>query len=687
MGNCLKPLKKATTNEPAAVAKNRAGHMGPDGVENSIFSGTGGIDYAAESAGASRVKTPPQNGEDPNNVQLTVEMGPLDDLGARTRAAGVNGSVPPPGVGMPGHDPNGGGAPAAGAPGAGPQGPQGEQPKPKQAVMRRSFPPVGVLLQFDRTAEQIPALQGLPDMTDAIAVELAANMEFGKDRIRVMFTRAGSKEVKLNIVADRTDVDARSPMQLAAMLVQQASNKESKLRQQPISKYFARADIAEDPFPGTKQDSWAGGVAMLRPPSPKGDKPKKKKGTAAAERAAAAAAAAGQQPAPPQEGPSGGGNVPLPDIPGIGPGDGGAKRKSKEEKLAAAAVDVILGAPSRTRSSRYDPALGAAAEDAAEALLGKPVERKSSKNYSKTSTPRALSRTGSNTGGAMKENIDPELLAAAKNTSELPGGSLVKEGGIYAGEIVGGKRHGRGKQNYKNGDVYVGCFKDDKRSGIGRLTLSGDAGTYLGEWDENERNGKGSWTYPNKDVYVGAWKDGKRSGEGRLVMSSGAWYKGEFKDDVYHGTGQMQFENKDMYEGQFAEGKMHGQGTFTPAATGAAESGVWNMGQRSQGGAGHPKKGLGTVIVDDLQDESQKPHAAPVPPQPTQEFKPPPNPGPPAQHPGARGQASTQRAGSIKDAKPPVRSVRSGASMKTDDTLKMVSDRLSKWVTEEGGDE
>eukprot|EP00961_Rhodomonas_salina_P076904 1031957-Rhodomonas_salina.1 len=83
-------------------------------------------------------------------------MGPLDDLGARTRAAGVNGSVPPPGVGMPGHDPNGGGAPAAGAPGAGPQGPQGEQPKPKQAVMRRSFPPVGVLLVQPRTFPDSP---------------------------------------------------------------------------------------------------------------------------------------------------------------------------------------------------------------------------------------------------------------------------------------------------------------------------------------------------------------------------------------------------------------------------------------------------------------------------------------------------------------------------------------------------
>jgi len=523
--------------------------------------------------------------------------------------------------------------------------------------MRRSFPPVGVLLQLDCPAEQIAALAAVSDMTEPIAAELAAVMEFGKDRIRVMHARAGSKEVKLNIVADRTDVDSRSPMQLAAMLVQQATNAQSKLRQQPISAHFTAANIAEDPFPGTKQDSWAGGVAMLRPPSPKGGRKKKD-----------------NQP------PAGSVSIPMPDI--RGPADGGGRRKSKEEKVAAAAADAILQAP-RKDKGKDDKAVADAGVEAAEALLGKPIDSAIlARNESKLAEPPA--------------NVDPQLIAAAKNTSELPGGSLAKDGGVYAGEVMSGMRHGRGKQNYPNGDVYVGCFKEDKRGGIGRLTLSGDAGSYLGEWDNDERNGKGSWTYPNKDVYVGTWKDGLRSGEGRLVMSTGAWYKGEFKNDMYHGKGQMQFENKDTYDGQFVEGKMHGPGTLTTAATGAVDKGVWHMGQRTDGGSGptqgnggHPKKGLGTVIIDDLQDDSQKPHEVPMPPQPTQEFKPPPNPAPSVQHPGARAASSSnastaQRSSSIKDAKPPVRSVRSGASMKTDDTLKMVSDRLSKWVSEEG---
>ena len=89
----------------------------------------------------------------------------------------------------------------------------------------------------------------------------------------------------------------------------------------------------------------------------------------------------------------------------------------------------------------------------------------------------------------------PFDISRVKNTSELPGNVLVKDGGTYAGELENGLRHGRGKHHYANGDVYVGCFEKDKRHGIGRLTLAYDRGTYLGEWLGDLRTGKGSWDY------------------------------------------------------------------------------------------------------------------------------------------------------------------------------------------------
>eukprot|EP00960_Hanusia_phi_P021275 628739-Hanusia_phi.AAC.1 len=89
----------------------------------------------------------------------------------------------------------------------------------------------------------------------------------------------------------------------------------------------------------------------------------------------------------------------------------------------------------------------------------------------------------------------PFDISRVKNTSELPGNVLAKDGGTYAGELEHGLRHGRGKHHYPNGDVYVGCFEHDKRHGIGRLTLANDRGTYLGEWQSDKRSGKGSWDY------------------------------------------------------------------------------------------------------------------------------------------------------------------------------------------------
>eukprot|EP00286_Rhodomonas_abbreviata_P015207 CAMPEP_0181322158 /NCGR_PEP_ID=MMETSP1101-20121128/19078_1 /TAXON_ID=46948 /ORGANISM="Rhodomonas abbreviata, Strain Caron Lab Isolate" /LENGTH=276 /DNA_ID=CAMNT_0023430051 /DNA_START=368 /DNA_END=1195 /DNA_ORIENTATION=- len=271
MGNCFQPALKS---RPTSGQKTRAGHMGPDGVESSIFQGNG-IDYGNPKektpAGSKLVPpAPPPNPNDPNegeppDVQLTVEMGLLDDLHDRNGAA----------RGAPA---NGQGA-AGGAVGGPASGEDSQTTKnPKQAVMRRSFPPVGVFLVLDRDAGSILALSTNPaQMPELVAAEMSAAMQFAKERIRVMHCQRGSNEVKLNIVADRSDQDQRSPMQLAAALVEQANNPDSNLRKQPISMCIARANIAEDPFPGTKQDSWAGGVAMLRPPSPRDGKEKKPK--------------------------------------------------------------------------------------------------------------------------------------------------------------------------------------------------------------------------------------------------------------------------------------------------------------------------------------------------------------------------------------------------------------------------
>lgn len=46
--------------------------------------------------------------------------------------------------------------------------------------------------------------------------------------------------------------------------------------------------------------------------------------------------------------------------------------------------------------------------------------------------------------------------------------------GTYTGDLIGGKRHGKGKMVYSSGNTYEGGFKDDKFDGKGVYTWSGE---------------------------------------------------------------------------------------------------------------------------------------------------------------------------------------------------------------------
>jgi hypothetical protein len=66
-------------------------------------------------------------------------------------------------------------------------------------------------------------------------------------------------------------------MQLAAEIVTQSMQPNSRLCQAPAFRGLRSGSICEDPFPSSKTDCWAGGVATLRPDGSVAEKPKKKK--------------------------------------------------------------------------------------------------------------------------------------------------------------------------------------------------------------------------------------------------------------------------------------------------------------------------------------------------------------------------------------------------------------------------
>ena len=45
-------------------------------------------------------------------------------------------------------------------------------------------------------------------------------------------------------------------------------------------------------------------------------------------------------------------------------------------------------------------------------------------------------------------------------------------------------------------------------------------------------------TYKNGSIYDGQWKDDKRHGDGKMIYYNGYIYEGEFENDVRHGQGK-----------------------------------------------------------------------------------------------------------------------------------------------------
>ena len=100
------------------------------------------------------------------------------------------------------------------------------------------------------------------------------------------------------------------------------------------------------------------------------------------------------------------------------------------------------------------------------------------------------------------------------NRSEIPVETIrYGDGCVYTGQVVNGKRNGRGTMTWPNGDVYEGDWRDGKRTGKGKYTWGKDSkwagDVYEGDFVEDKRNGTGTYTYANGRVKSGRWKDDK----------------------------------------------------------------------------------------------------------------------------------------------------------------------------------
>ena len=170
------------------------------------------------------------------------------------------------------------------------------------------------------------------------------------------------------------------------------------------------------------------------------------------------------------------------------------------------------------------------------------------------------------------EDIEKKLMGeriVRGSSSTLKGSSSTLNGfhtyaydnGIYRGNWINGKRHGKGTRKWKNGDIYFGDWINDKQHGKG--TYKWKMGNiYVGDFVEGKRTGKATLTWFNGDKYVGEFIEGEMNGYGEITFGNGDKYVGNFVDSKLSGKATFFFSNGDKYVGDVVDSQMSGKGTF-----------------------------------------------------------------------------------------------------------------------------
>ena len=124
----------------------------------------------------------------------------------------------------------------------------------------------------------------------------------------------------------------------------------------------------------------------------------------------------------------------------------------------------------------------------------------------------------------------------------------------YEGQIINGKKEGKGKYIYKNGSIYEGYFKKDKKEGNG-IFYYANGDRYKGLFKEGFYQGKGIFYFHNGDRYEGEFDKNKYSGNGKYFYHNGDIFEGLWKNDKKNGKGVYIYINGDKIVGNYKDGK------------------------------------------------------------------------------------------------------------------------------------
>jgi hypothetical protein len=114
-------------------------------------------------------------------------------------------------------------------------------------------------------------------------------------------------------------------------------------------------------------------------------------------------------------------------------------------------------------------------------------------------------------------------------------------GGIFLGDWLKGRMHGKGILAYTDGEYFIGNWKHDKKDGLGTYMWGTSSGDVAG------------------DKFEGHFKNGNCDGYGRTLFNDGGWHKGSYRNGKMHGSGVMQTSDGWEYSGNWSKDELHGE--------------------------------------------------------------------------------------------------------------------------------
>ena len=124
----------------------------------------------------------------------------------------------------------------------------------------------------------------------------------------------------------------------------------------------------------------------------------------------------------------------------------------------------------------------------------------------------------------------------------------------YEGDLVNGKKEGKGKYKYKNGCIYEGFFKNNKKEGSGVFYYT-NGDRYKGQFEKGFYQGDGIFYFHNGDRYEGKFDKNKYSGFGKYFYHNGDTFEGHWENDKKNGKGTYIYLNGDKISGNYLNGK------------------------------------------------------------------------------------------------------------------------------------